>query len=168
MFKVSNRSRLFLIMLVGVFVIGFIGTSSAQEKKIKPKNLPAAVKSAFKNEYPNAKIIGASTEKEKGRRYYEIESKDGTVGRDLLYTADGKVTEIEETIPASALPSEVMNSLSKEYPKATIQKAEKLTKGSELTYELKVKIGKKTKEIVFDPAGKIVPKVNDEEEDEKD
>jgi hypothetical protein len=84
-----------LIMMLMFITIFAISSLFAQEKRIKEKDLPVAVTKAFHTEYPAAKIIGTSTEVEKGVTYFEIESMDGKVRRDLLYTKEGKRSEIE-------------------------------------------------------------------------
>jgi len=77
----------------------------AQEKKAKGKVvLPEAVLSAFKAAYPKAEIKAASKETDKGVTYYEVESIDGKQQRDILYIADGKAAEIEETLDLATLP----------------------------------------------------------------
>src|SRR5512140_1895314 len=75
----------------------------SQEKKITEKDLPAAVKSAFHKSYPHATIKGLAKETENGKTYYEIESIDGKLHRDLLYTPEGDAYEIEETISPGKL-----------------------------------------------------------------
>ena len=143
-----------------------LANSQSKEMKIAEKDVPAAVLSAFKSAYPHAKILGASTETEHDSTYYEIESKDGKVRRDILYAADGTVAETEETIAARSLPDEVKKALDKDFPKARIEKVELLTKGSAKTYELKIRSGKKVKEVQFDPSGKQI--IEDEEEGEEE
>lgn len=94
------KASLSAVLAIGM-AIALVGSSSsawAHEKKIAPKDLPATVSSAFKAAYPSAKIKGAGTETEDGVEYYEIESVDGKTRRDLLYTKDGKVCEIEEMV----------------------------------------------------------------------
>lgn len=161
----SRTRHRWAIFLLAIFVAA-AGSMSGQEKeeKVKPGNLPAAVKSAFNKAYPNAKITGASTEKENGVTYYEIESLDGKVRRDLLYTEDGSVAEIEETISAKALPKKIHEAFGKEFPKAEILRAEKTTRGTDVTYELRIKETGKTREVVFDTSGVVLKK---EESDEK-
>ncbi len=158
MVKLSGLLRELIVILTTVLVVA--GTpnvfSQEVEKKIKSKDLPALVMSAFQKAYPKAKITGTSEEREHGVTYYEIESVDGKTRRNLLYMADGKVVEIEETIPMSALPPEVKNSLDKEFPKAKIEKAEKVTRDSVVTYEIKVKLRKTKKEVVLDDTGKVL------------
>ena len=101
-----------------------------KEGMVDLKILPNAVLSAFKAAYPNAVIRGTSKETEKGTTYYEVESVDGKLNRDLLYTADGKVVEIEESIAATDLPTAVQKTLAKDYPGAKVLKAERMTKGN--------------------------------------
>jgi hypothetical protein len=130
--------------------------AEAKEGVVDLKVLPEAVLSAFKAAYPNAVIKGTSKETEKGVTYYEIESVDGTLNRDLLYTADGKAAEIEEAIAASDLPAAVQQTLAKEYPGAKVLKAEKMTKGDQKLFELRIQVKDKKMGVTIDPNGKIV------------
>jgi DNA-binding beta-propeller fold protein YncE len=128
-----------------------------QEKALKSKtDLPAAILDAFKTAYPKAVIKGLSKETEKGVTYYEVESVDGLMNRDLLYTADGKVVEIEESVAPGALPAPVKQAVAKAYPGAKIVKAEEMTKDGQKLYELQVKTKDKTSEVTVGPDGKIV------------
>jgi hypothetical protein len=132
--------------------------TSAQEKKINRKDLPAAVLEAFQKSYPKAVIKGTSTEVEKGKKYFEIESLDGTQARDILYLADGTVAEIEESVSAADLPGPVTSAIAVEMPKAKISKAERVQKGADFSYEVHVKLGSKTGSIVLDGSGKVLEK----------
>jgi hypothetical protein len=156
-----------ILSLLLVLIVG-TSTSPAKDKKISRKQIPAAVKKAFEDQYPHAKIKGQSIETEKAKKYYEIESVDGTTTRDLLYTLEGKVVEIEESIDSGTLPDTMKSTLSKEYPKGKILKAEKVTRDTLVTYEVQVKVGKKTKGVTFDASGKILKTdKTDEEKEEK-
>lgn len=126
------------------------------EKRIKQKELPAAVQSAFIKSYPRAKIRGVSKEVEKGKTYYEIESIDGTMRRDLLYTPEGEAYEVEETIAATDLPRSVRNALGKQFKVYTIAKAEKSVHGTDIHYEVVLRSDQRTYEVSVEPAGKIV------------
>ena len=92
--------------------------------------LPPAVASAFKKAYPNAVINASAKEEENGETVYEIESVDKGMNRDLLYRADGTVLECEEQIKEADLPAPVIAALKTLYPKATVTKAERTTKGA--------------------------------------
>jgi hypothetical protein len=52
-------------------------TAFAQEVKLKKKQVPRAVISAFESAYPQATIRGFAREKENGKVYYEVESGEG-------------------------------------------------------------------------------------------
>jgi hypothetical protein len=120
------------------------------------KILPPAVLNAFKTAYPQAVIKGASKETEKDVTYYEIESVDGKMNRDLLYTADGKVVEVEEAVAPGALPSAVRQALAKAYPGHKVLKAEELVKGGQKYFELQIQVKDKKIGVTVDPSGKII------------
>lgn len=132
------------------------GEKAEAKKPAAKGQLPAAIQQAFKSAYPNAKITGTSKETEGGKTVYEVESVDQGLNRDLIYNPDGTVVEIEEQIKPADLPLPVSEALRKLYPKATITKAEKLTRGQTLQYELALK-GAPKKEVAFTPDGKLVP-----------
>ena len=117
---------------------------------------------AFKSAYPNATIKGYAREKEKGKVFYEIESKEGDTGRDVLYHPDGSVAEIEETVAASDLPASAQEVIHSKYPGAVVTKAEKTTEktaqGDKVGYEVIAKQGKKRISLEFDADGKLKSK----------
>jgi len=130
------------------------------------KILPEAVLNAFKAAYSKAVIKGASKEVENGVTLFEIESLDGTVGRNLIYTAEGKVNEIEEVIAPADLPAAVQQSLAKEFPGYKILTAETLIKGAAKQFELTVQVKDTKVGITVDPTGKIIEKSSSGEKPE--
>jgi predicted nucleotidyltransferase component of viral defense system len=166
----TGRFQCFSVLFIALLFGAGTTSVSAQEKKIATKQLPAAVQSAFHKAYPAAKINGASSEVENGKTLYEVESVDGRTNRDLLYSEDGSVVEIEETIALKALPGEVTKALKAEAGKGKVEKAEKLTKGETIQYEFVIASGKDKREVVIDASGKIVKstKMKAKEEEEKD
>jgi len=152
---IRTISRAALIaMAVSLLAIAAV----AQEKKITRKDVPAAVISAFKTAYPNATTRGYAREKENGKVFYEIESREGTTTRDVLYNPDGTVAEIEESIAATGLPAEVQQAMKEKFPKAAITKAERTTAGDKVSYEIVARQGKKRVTIEFDSSGKVLTK----------
>jgi len=127
-----------------------------QEKKISKKELPAPVLEAFQKAYPKANIKGLNEEMKDGKTYFEIESKEGKMERDLLYLADGSVVEIEESVTVADLPAAVKGAVEAKYPKAKMAKAEKVTKGADISYSVKVKTGKGKATLNVDASGKIL------------
>jgi len=127
-----------------------------QDKPIPRKDIPPPVLAAFHKAYPAARIRGSSTETEKGNTYYEIESIDGKQSRDILYLADGTAAEIEEAIPAKSLPAAVRDAVTKEFHKAEITKAERVTKGAAISYEIHVRRGSQHGAVVVDTTGNVL------------
>lgn len=128
----------------------------AQESKIQEKDVPKAVIAAFKAAYPNATVRGYAKEKENGKLFYEIESKDGATMRDLLYNPDGTIAEIEETVAAADLPAAAQQALQAKYPKAVVSRAEKTTQGNKVEYEVSARRGKQRISLTFDADGKLL------------
>jgi hypothetical protein len=118
--------------------------------------LPPAVLSAFRTAYPHALIKGTSKETEEGVTYFEVESVDGKMNRDLLYTADGKAVEVEEAIVPECLPPAVLQALANVYPGYKILKAEDLVKGGQRYFELQIQVTDKKIGVTIDPSGKFV------------
>jgi uncharacterized membrane protein YkoI len=164
--NIVSRQPALLVSLLAALILSLTAVGFAQgEKKLSAKQLPAAVQAAFHKAYPAATIKGASSEVENGKTVYEVESVDGKINRDLLYSEDGSVVEIEETIALKALPDEVSKALKTETGKGKVLKAEKLTKGATIQYEFVVGSGKNKREVVIDPTGKIVKASKAEEKD---
>lgn len=138
-----------------------VALSLAQEQSITRKGVPPAVLAAFAKAYPKATIKGYSKETEKAQTVYEIESVEGKTTRDVTYSADGKLISVEETLDTSEVPPGVKAALEKKFPGGKILKAEKVTKGTLVGYELQVKHKGKRIEIIFDAAGRRI----EEEED---
>jgi hypothetical protein len=154
-FMQTTYNPMIAILISALCVMATI-SAQAQEKKIAIKDLPAAVTAAFQQIYPKATITGAATEMEDGKSMYEVESKDGTINRDLLFTEKGEVYEIEESMSPESLPTDIKSALQKQFTKYKLIKAEKITHGAKVEYELKVKSHKKTYAVVLDSSAKIV------------
>jgi hypothetical protein len=129
---------------------------AASKPGVDLKILPPAVLDAFKTAYPKAVIRGTSKETEKGVTYYEVESVDGMMNRDLLYAADGMAVEVEESIAPGALPKTVLEALNKAYPGYRILKAENVLKAGQKLFELRIQVGGKKMGVTIDPSGKII------------
>lgn len=117
--------------------------------------LPAAVAAAFKKAYPNATITTFSSETEDGKVEWEIESVDGKTRRDIVYLADGSVQVIEEQIEMAAVPAPVLAALKARFPKASVTRYEKLTKGAAISYEMTM-TGANVKEAELAPDGTFI------------
>jgi uncharacterized membrane protein YkoI len=140
----------------------------AGEETIKKDAVPEAVLKAFEQAYPFVKVTEYEKEDRNGVIYYEIEGKVGKLKLEMVYTPEGALYEIEQTIKLKKVPKAVIQSAKKAHPKAKIKKAELLTRGAETLYEIYLKKGKEKIEIVLDPTGKILEPQEKEDEDKKE
>lgn len=144
------------VTLIAIGILSASLCAPAQESKLREKDVPQAVIAAFKSAYPNATVRGYGKEKENGKLFYEIESKDGTVMRDLLYNPDGTLAEMEETVSASDLPTNAQKVIQEKYPKSVVSRVEKVTHGGKVEYEVSARSGKKRISMEFDADGKLL------------
>ena len=154
-----NRFRSSVLVAAAlIFILATTGAALAKEKeaKITARDVPAAVMMAFHTAYPKAEIKGTAKEMEDGKTYFEIESIDGGMSRDLLYLADGTVVEIEEGTDPAALPAPVKAAAAVKYPQGKIVKAEKTTRHGATTYDLQIVSGKAKANMSLDPDGKAI------------
>lgn len=78
---------------------------------------------------------------------YEVETKDANgKSRDLIIDTAGAVVEIEEEVDIDSIPAAAKAAIQKRLAGGAVQKVEKLTKGSNVSYEaaIKTKSGKNT------------------------
>lgn len=151
----------------GAALLGLVATAAlarADEEKISPKKLPAAVTAAVKKAFPEAKILAASKEVEKGATTFEVELKVEGRSVDMALDASGKILEIEKELDLRSLPKPVARRLAARYPGARIKKVEEITRGEggPVHYEVALEA-----EVVLTAKGKIV-RPEAEEEDEED
>jgi hypothetical protein len=149
-------SPLFALVFAGS--VGAAAEQAPAAKAARPAiapSVPAPILAAFKAAYPHATIKTAAEEKENGKVVWEVESTENGLGRDLVYTPDGTVVEIEEEVPSALLPAPVTAAVKAQYPSARIVKGEKVTRGATVTYELQL-AGAAKKSIELTPEGKPV------------
>jgi hypothetical protein len=117
------------------------------------------VKAAYEKHFPRADFKSASTENEKGKKVYEIAFVYKGASIDATFDGDGKLLDVERTIAAKELPKAVADAIDAKYPKATLKKAEELSKDGahpEAYEVLLVTTEKQTIEVKLDVAGKIL------------
>jgi hypothetical protein len=147
-------SRVFAAVITLAFA-GAVAGLAQPPPVAKPATLPAPILAAFQTAYPHATIKAAAREKENGKVVWEVESTENGLGRDLLYTPDGTVVEIEEEVPSAQLPEPVTAAAKAQYPAARIVKGERVTRGATITYELAL-AGASRKSVALTPEGKPV------------
>lgn len=121
------------------------------------------VRAEIKKEGEKGKMVNLDSPK----YIYEAEVVKGNQRGEMEVAADGKVAEIEEAIAASDLPAAVQQTLAKEYPGAKVLKAEKMTRGDQELFELRIQVKDKKMGVTIDPNGKTVEKTEGTKETEK-
>lgn len=135
-----------------------LGQAHASEKEVSKDQVPKAVLEAFEKAYPNAKDVEFEQGMIEGKAVFEVEYKENDREFEILYDSDGVILQKEESIDVKALPEPVVQSISKAYPNATIEEAEKIMKpdGTVTSYEVEIKSEGKELELVVDSYGKIL------------
>ncbi len=133
---------------------------SACGQKLKEKDVPTGVISAFKQQFSDAKDV--DWEMENGN--YEAEFKSGKTEQSAVFDAVGKVLETEAEIKVNELPASVLEYISNKYKGEKIKEASKITGvAGAVSYEAEVH----DKDLIFDSNGKFV-KEEVENDDDKD
>jgi hypothetical protein len=159
--RAMRMTRAWLAAVGGVVATSLFLSVRADEEKVPLDRLPRAVAAAVKKRFAGAEMVAASKEVEDGKTLYEVGLKDKGRKTDVTVSADGQIQEIEAEMAAKDLPKEVADALDSKYPKATLKKAESITKvkdGREKleSYEVVlVTAAGKTFEVVLSPDGKI-------------
>lgn len=126
----------------------------AQERKIARAALPPAVEKSLQANLAGATTKAFATEIEGGKKVYEAETILNGHTRDLQFTVEGTLSEIEEEVAFDALPAPVQAALRAKAGTAKITRVESLTKHDKLVaYEAATLKGTKKGEVQVGPNG---------------
>ncbi len=124
---------------------------------VKLEDVPKPAVKAVQDRFTKAAI--RSIDKETNG-HFEFTLKEGERVFDVGVKADGTLIDIKEEIKEDKVPKAVKEGLQKKHPGATIVETEKVIvidgKKEKVRYELKIKVDKKTSEVVFDEDGKPI------------
>lgn len=151
------KNQLSISIILGL--VSFSSTAfAAEEKDVGKHQVPRAVHEAFQKAYPNAKEVKYKEEISEGKAAYEIEFKEKGKEIEALYSPEGVLIETEEEIKITELPEAIVQTIKKDYPKATLKEAEKTIQpdGKVSGYEVEIKEGGKEIELELDASGKIL------------
>jgi len=144
------------------------------EQKIKVADLPKGGLEAVKKMFPDAKVVGATKEKDHGKTMYEVELKNNGKTIDVMIDKDGKVATIEKEISGKDLPAAASKAITAKYGDSKWKKVEEVTQVKDGKQEVdfyELLIGhpkEKDIEIKVTPDGKISMEDSDEKESEKE
>jgi len=150
----SNRFVLALMLGALLSVPGVAQEKGGdREKKVKLRDLPAAVQAAVKEQSKGATLVGLAQEEENGRTLYEAEMKVNGHGRDVLMDATGKVVSVEEEVALASIPAAAREALLKAVGKGKMLKVESVTADGVTVYEALIRAAGKTAEVKVDAKG---------------
>lgn len=149
-------ARLSFRMAIGWVVVLAIAASVANAGvRVKLEEVPKPAVKKIQDTFPKATIRYVDRET---NNTYEFALKEGERLIDVGVSPEGKLLNVKEEIAEEKLPKAVKEGLQKAHPGAKIVEIEKVILGegkdAKTTYELKIKVGDKTSEVVFDEAGK--------------
>lgn len=135
-------------------------SACAQESNEK---VPAAVKTAFEQKFPDAKKVSWDME---DATAWEAEFKMNGMEYSANFSTTGEWQETEHEIKKSEIPGAVQQMLAKDFDGYKIGEAEISETSTGKVYEIAVEKGEQEWELVFDESGKLIEKKAIDEEDE--
>jgi len=130
---------------------------SAHEKRVKLKDLPAAVRQTVLEQAKGGTILALDAESEDGKITYEAELQAAAGRKDVSIDSAGAVIESEGSVALSSLTAAVKAGLEKDAGKGRIVKVEAISKnGAATMYEAQVRTGGKKFEIKVGPEGTAI------------
>ena len=126
-------------------------------------NVPAKVKTAFTEKFPNATKI--SWDKENAKEW-EAEFKMNGKEYSANFDNNGNWKETEYEVEKSDIPSDVKSTLDSDFNGYKIEEAEISETESDKVYEFQLEKGKTNIEVAISPDGSIVKKEENKENDE--
>jgi len=138
-----------LVVAAALLVSG----SARTDQKIARAGVPAPVLAAFGKAYPKATVRSYEFDRVNGVTIYQIESVEGGLAREATYKPDGTAIEIREAVPPRALPPSVTKVVDTLKPKATIRRAQRVTRGDWVQYQVSLLQGTKKSRLVCDATG---------------
>jgi hypothetical protein len=148
-----------IFILVFVFSLGSVPAFSQ-------KNAPENVKSEFARKYPAALSVKWNSEE---ADEWEAEFRMNDKKMSASFEPTGKWIESETIISEKELPDAVVNTLNKDFQGFKMGHVEIYESPAMKGYEMSLKKGEKSLEVIFDNNGVILKKtdVKEEDEDEK-
>jgi hypothetical protein len=119
------------------------------------KNVPENVKKEFAKKYPSAQTIKWSSEE---ANEWEAEFKINGTEMSASYDNKGTWLESETEITVKDLPAAVTNTLTKEFPGYKTGEMSAIENPQMKGFELALKKGGTSLEVVFDNMGKVLKK----------
>lgn len=141
--------KLLLIIALGLFTAFEV---NAQDKdKVKDKDVPQAVRTAFDNQFDNAMLVDW---KVKDGKYKAMFTKD-MKKHFAEFSSSGELIAKGEKIDKDELPTPVADAVKTSFSDSNIDEVYRVEKDGQTKYMVKLD-GNPKKKIVYDAQGKVV------------
>jgi hypothetical protein len=127
-----------------------------KEEELPLEKVPKPVLAAIKKKFPEAKLLGAARQTEDDLVSYEVLVKHKGHEMYVLCEPDGTIVEVDREISEKELPKPVIEAIRKKYPKSHIMSVGEVTEGDDVSYDILLKHGKKSIQVIFDAKGKLL------------
>lgn len=125
-------------------------------------DVPEVVKKSFTEKFPTATNV--KWEKE-GKSEFEAEFKMNGTEMSASFSPDGIWTTTETTIKITDLPKSVAAAIKTNYAEAIVKEAEQVDSAAkDMMYEVEIKQGKESFELVISADGSSITKEEEEED----
>lgn len=138
------------IIFAGLLTTGLMLGAYAQDN-IREKNVPSAIQTSFKNEFPNAKDVEWKMKDGKYKVAFEVNGVDHFA----KYGTDGKLMAKGMKINSSELPAAVSAAVKSSYADRTIDEVYKVDKNGTAHYMVKLNGNPDTK-LLYSADGQLV------------
>jgi hypothetical protein len=137
------------ILFAYLLTTGIMLGAYAQDK-VKEKDVPAAVQTSFKSEFPNAKDVDWKMKEGKYKVQFEVNGLDHIAS----FGADGKLMSRGMKIRASELPAAIATSVKSSYADRSIDDVYRVDKNGAAYYLVKLNGDPETK-ILYAADGQV-------------
>jgi len=144
-------------MKKSIFVLALLlGSTLGHAQKLREADVPANVKQAFAQKFPNAKEVKWSKE---SANEFEAAFEDGAREQSANFDPAGQWLGTETEIKVSELPQPVQALINKDFAGFKIKEAEKAeAPGKDMFYEVELAKGKAKYEVQISADGKLIKK----------
>ena len=156
--------KVWFILLPLVMVCFGISSCDDEDPMI---DLPTIVDNYLNTNYPDYEVDESELETDcKGAEVYEVELEGpGDDEIELTFDSEGNFLYAETEIGIDELPAAVSSSISSNYPDYSIEEAEQLDMFDDtVRYEVELKSGSSTLEVIFAADGTVICEQEDDEE----
>jgi hypothetical protein len=149
--RITMTSRLFLMTTA----LAISSCAYAAEHSVPCSTLPDAVQQRSKALLENGTTVhGCVKDVSDGKTTYEIELVTPNGSKDVTFSPQGDVLEIEQQVDPASLPPAVAAAFTKAAGGGTLGKVESLTRqGQLIAYESTIVKGGRHRELAFRPDG---------------